>query len=369
MIEIHVQRMSPEVGGLILGRGLGVPPLSWVDRPNGSAGSILSNLSDSQLFAPHLIRDPDMAVLVRGLLYLWAGLTEEALNLLEGIECKEKLYLAALCRRQAGDGPGAKEYFQHMEGHEIFEKMVQAVKSTVSPSSEKLVKRILDMVLMIGEWEPYVFIDVVEAGRAGKLEADGVKTVCQLQHAEFKYLFAECYMNATGVDVTQAVEEEKVDVARVRELRKSREAARRRSMQESQDAAVGGGKSGGGTSEEKVDQALNAAGKGSGGGAGTGGVGGGCGGLKVACPKCGRVASLGPEARGKKHQCDGCGASFLVPGGSGGTSGTSGRADRIHVSCPKCGTAQSFGLSARGKMVSCGKCRASFVVGGEKVEA
>ncbi len=202
-MEFDHSRLSPKASAIFLLRGTALTPLRWFEHGNNNARATLEDLSDTQLFAPHNIADPPMALLLRGLLYLWHSLPEEAPMVAAGAPDPELNYLTGLVQRHMGKPNEAKATFQKIESHPVYETIAPKALEMMGLGVDPAIKRVADIIRMNEAWEPFAFIDLYEQAREEQLPGASVELVRELQQYEFMLLLRHCYLNACGVDIAK----------------------------------------------------------------------------------------------------------------------------------------------------------------------
>jgi len=383
MFEIDPKQLAPEISALILSRGQGVPPLQWDGRPNRIAARTLDDTEPMRLFGRPGFADEAMVDAVRGLLYLWNGWPAEAIAHAEKAPPPEACYIRAIAERQAGRADEAKRLFQQIGNHPVYLSLADRAFKDLDGTNEPLLVRFQQAIELGGLWEPYLYVDVFEMARGGKLKEQAEQVVRTLQCVEFELLFKYCYEQAVGERLVQrAAPTEDAQEARIQQLRQLADKHRAR-----QKAAKAPEK----TEKQKSDAAPAAA-------PGTppdaGGVGDGW--IKIGCPRCRQAVDLHESVRGQVQSCPHCGALFKVPGqppqptgampspapgtmasqamaaqaaaglhspgGSQTVAGPQATAGLIGVRCPKCANTLMLPEAMRGRPQKCAACGAVFLV-------
>lgn len=232
MADFDWGKLAPEVARILMSRGAQAPPLDWAEEPNPTAKRKLDIYEDGKLFDGVGIKDEIWAPAVRALMYLWTGWVNDALMHAEIIAGKEKLYICAICERQAGHADVAKKLLQQLQGHEVFAALAGHVQAITKNEKEGAIARFRDTVEQYGEWEPFLFADLCEQARANRLAAGGVELVRLLQVREFDLLFNHCYHGLTDQNVLKFRRKLSEDEERQREQEYRKRMADRRAARD-----------------------------------------------------------------------------------------------------------------------------------------
>lgn len=306
MPDFDLTKTPAETTQLLMSRGAGLPPLLWQEHQNPLAKKTLDSIQDAKLCGNAPLRDEAMAGAVRALLYLWTGWPTEASMYAQVAPQKEQMYIAALAERQLGHPAKAKELFQKMAGHEIYDSLTDFLIDQTKPENDPAIKRFRGIIELAHEWEAHAFIDLCEQARAGKVSPVGELVVRNLQAKEFELLFAHCYRAATGQDITKRrvmseAEEQRREQEYRRRMAERRKANEKRSQklteaakQELEKLDKAEPKSKPATAQPPKKAAPDPR-------------------VKVLCPACGHLMFVPESGRGKRAECIKCRAAFLVP--------------------------------------------------------
>ena len=288
MIDLDTSRLPSDLATTLLLRGSQLPPLEWHVNPFRDAKSVLDTLADDKkLLGGCPLADEPMASAVRSLLYFWNGWPAECGMYAQAAPKKERLYVAALCERQAGNPADAKTRVQELNGHPIYGALAKYGLSAICTRVAAPLKRLRGMIELADEWEPYAFIDVYEQARLDKLDHAGEQIVRSIQCREFELLFVHCFEAATGGKLP-APERNAPPRRRPRQRPQTRRSIK----------PVGSGDSprhdGHGAAPPITRKPVRDS-------------------IGISCPKCGDVKILPPTARGTKTTCNKCRVVFLIP--------------------------------------------------------
>lgn len=287
MIELDLTPFPGPVVTALMLRGAQVPPLQWHVNPQKTAKSTLDGIADDrQLLKREVLASPEMAGLVRGLLYFWNGWPAEAAMYAQLAPQRELAYLRAFVARQSGDSATAKQDLQTIEVHPIHHALATYARNVIGKTPQAQLKRLREVIEFAEQWEPFLYSDVFELAREGKLQDVPLEVVRKIQCREFELLFAFCYEVATGLKITGP--------------KKSAEPPRPQPKAKPKPKPAEEP-----THEEKLERFAKAR-------AvlkpidTTGQVG-------VLCPKCKAMVMVPENRRGSQTRCQKCAATFLVP--------------------------------------------------------
>jgi len=339
-MELDTAHMAPEITGLLLLRGMGLPAIQWVGFSNHTAKSKLSEIENVRLFKPHELKDDTAAAAVRALLALWHSLADEAITYTSMAAEKEQLYIAALAHRHMGQPHESKSFFQELQGHPIFDELAKYTVNQIGLGVDPSVKRLADLIKMDEKWEPFAFADIYEQARDGQFSQANEEIVQKIQFQEFCLLMRHCYLAATGLDVGLVERKNEIDPAEA--ARRRRQATVRRPKRHVEHIRTQ-------TTEPttKPDKPVEKEPSGS---------------FGVLCPKCKKRHEVSTSVRGEMFKCSKCGSSFKIPGGDKSSDSDASQAAHsvILTLCPNCKVKLKFASNARGSKVMCSRCRTVF---------
>lgn len=348
MNVIDPTTFPPKLAEFLLLRGTSLLSLDWTRGPNRQARETLPKADDAALFGKSELDNTGMASATRALLYLWNGCKEEAIRLAKSAPPREQALIEAFCTRQTNDAPTTKTLLRKAGEHPIYKDLAAHALRLIGHRSDPLIVRFKQMLEMASAWEPFLFVDLYEQARGGKLDGPAEEAVRQILCVEFELLLRYCFTEAVGENAVAraarpAPGDPQVDRDRMRRLAQMHRPKRLVKEKPKTTAAV--------KKEEPATEIRSAPG------------------IRVACPKCRNLLSLPATARGGIERCGRCQAAFQVPGesgGSGGARGASAPKKTFSLRCPKCSTTLALPESARGAVEQCGKCGSKFLVPGKQ---
>ncbi len=199
MIKLDTSQIPPRVAAVLMQRGAQLPPIQWHINPNQSGKRYLDESTDDKtLLGCDPLADDEMAAAVRALLFFWNGWPAESVMHAHLAPDKERGYIDALIKRQAGDSAASKDLLQKISEHPIYKPLGDYATEEIGLSVAPGLKRLREVIAFGELWEPYAYADVYEQARAGQLDPAGERVVRSLQCREFELLFAYCLEAATG---------------------------------------------------------------------------------------------------------------------------------------------------------------------------
>ncbi len=320
MIELDPSLLPPEMTYVVMLRGAQIPPLVWTERRQDTAKQHLEDNDNNKLFGRVMSANEEMACAVRAMLYLWNGWIQECAATARSTAEKERHYLTGLCYRHASNVMAAKASFQSLDGHPTFEVLAHRAVDQISISGawrHKTIGRFKQIMEFDPIWEPFAFVDIVEAARAGKFDRTEEDLVRTLQCLEWEILFKHCYEAAVGEVMARPVHTQHDAIARrkIRE-RKLKEKKRREQeykldeLQREKSKADSKSSPARGTPSPKPSGSKrspilpppppNT--------------------IPVACPACGHLQRVTEAARGKAVKCCKCQRLYSIPKPSGASA-------------------------------------------------
>lgn len=339
MLEAHKYDLASEVTGLLMLARAQETTIDWNARPAQIADEKLNELDDATLLGLQTVPDAGAAALVRAMLYLWNGWPSEAAIIAEAGPDPERAYILGFCERQHGNPERAKQHLQKVGEHVIHVRLTEAALDALANVPDPQLQRFQQLLQMGQAWEAFMFVDLIELARAGKLSQDGRLAVCRLQCLEFELLLLACYEAATGKPVRPRSDKETSDdqEQRLRRMRRMRDRPQQRRHQAPPSDT--------GPTHAEKDAARSKS-------------------VKVACPKCRYLGSFAESARGSKTKCGQCGAEFVVPGKGPRPTTPEKPAGpaAVAIKCPKCGEVARHSDADRGNRAKCRVCGVVYTV-------
>jgi hypothetical protein len=161
-------------------------------RPNENTRPLLAGLSPEAAFAPHAIRDGDLAAACLAGLWLYHDFIDESHSLSQDIHTPEGSYWHGLMHRREPDFSNSKYWFRRVGRHPVFEPLQQATAELAAGQPDKAAAFLTTQV----QWDPFAFIDLCEQAETGKVN---LEILCRrIQQREWQQLFDWCYRGAIG---------------------------------------------------------------------------------------------------------------------------------------------------------------------------
>jgi hypothetical protein len=153
--------------------------------PNGGARTKLPALDLAAAFAPHAVRDRDMAGACLAGLWLYHDFLDESHALSQDIDTPTGSYWHGIMHRREPDASNAAYWFRRVGDHPIFAELAAEARA-------------LGLRAASARWDPFAFIDLCEKHRgSGAPEED---TLRRVQRREWELLFDYCYRQAVGAE-------------------------------------------------------------------------------------------------------------------------------------------------------------------------
>jgi len=163
-------------------------PAGPVDREADEAiGRLLEEAGD----------DPDARAVVSGLI-LWNGNLDRSHAISQGIANATGSYWHGIMHRMEGDYWNAKYWFRRVGRHPAMERLwdaagekLAAFRAGDGPGASEADRLILRLAAA-GAWDPFLFVDAVEAQAEGRGSEAAGALLEELQHLELSVLSAYC---------------------------------------------------------------------------------------------------------------------------------------------------------------------------------
>ncbi len=160
--------------------------------PDEAARAALRALTVPEAFAPHTVRDEDMARACLAGLWLYHDFLDESHHISQEIETATGSYWHGLMHRREGDYGNSKYWFRRVGAHPVFEPLRRAAAELAGPEPERAARFLATQA----HWDPFAFIDLCEVAVSGRV---GCAELCRrVQQAEWRLLFEFCYREAVG---------------------------------------------------------------------------------------------------------------------------------------------------------------------------
>lgn len=162
-------------------------------RPNKTVHAHLTALTDDNAFAPHRVRDRDMAAACRAGLWLYHNFLDESHAISQELHTTTGSYWHAMMHRREPDFDNAKYWFQRVGAHPVYEALRRTATELAGDAPPAA-----DFLRTQAEWEPFAFVDLCAAALVG--QASCVELCQQIQKREWELLFDWCYRQAIDAE-------------------------------------------------------------------------------------------------------------------------------------------------------------------------
>ncbi len=165
--------------------GPGAPNLAMRDR--------LAALTAEGLFAPHPVRDHDMASACLAGLWLYHDFLDPSHEISQEISTPTGSYWHGLMHRREPDYANARYWFRRVGVHPIFPRLRDAASKLVGTAPLPGPATFLQ-----GQraWDPFAFINLCQVAAT---DSPPLETLCRtIQRREWELLFDWCYHQAAG---------------------------------------------------------------------------------------------------------------------------------------------------------------------------
>jgi len=184
---MNMRNCTPAIANLL--REERLAPLG-PGTPNEMVRSQLDALSVETAFAPHEVRDRDMAAACLAALWLYHDFLDRSHKISQEIETRAGSYWHGLMHRREPDFGNAKYWFRRLGRHPVFEPLQQAAAALAAdvPGAEFLKTQTA--------WDALAFVDLCESCIDSGTETE---MLCRrIQQREWELLFDHCYRSAAG---------------------------------------------------------------------------------------------------------------------------------------------------------------------------
>jgi hypothetical protein len=158
-------------------------------RPNKAVHTQLEALASDNAFAPHRLRDRDMAAACRAGLSLYHNFLDESHAISQELHSPTGSYWHGLLHRREPDFDNAKYWFRRVGTHPVYEALCRAAAELASDAPPAAA-----FLRTQATWEPFAFVDLCAAALAGR--APCTELCRQVQKREWELLFDWCYRQA-----------------------------------------------------------------------------------------------------------------------------------------------------------------------------
>jgi hypothetical protein len=160
--------------------------------PNSAVRPRLEQVTVEKAFAHSNVRNGDMAACCLAGLWLYHDFLDESHRISQEIDTTSGSYWHGIMHRREPDYGNSKYWFRRVGNHPVFSSLGQAAAEIAAEAN----KPATTVLKYQSSWDPFSFIDLIEASEADR---DGCGGVCQqVQQREWELLFDHCYRQAVG---------------------------------------------------------------------------------------------------------------------------------------------------------------------------
>jgi hypothetical protein len=157
--------------------------------PNRAVYGKLAALSLQEAFAPHAIRDQEMARACLAGLWLYHDFLDESHRISQEIATTTGSYWHGIMHRREPDYSNSRYWFRRVGTHPVFEPLrVEAARLAAGQTGQGA------FLAAQAAWDPFAFVDLCE--QASRQNGPLEELCRQVQRAEWELLFDYCYRQA-----------------------------------------------------------------------------------------------------------------------------------------------------------------------------
>lgn len=161
--------------------------------PDRSRRAAIAALSAPEIFAPHRVRDTEMAEACLAGLWLLYDFLDESHTISQSLHTLEGSYWHGIMHRREPDYENAKYWFRRVPKHPIHDELAAgarelAAAAELDPPAQYLRAQ--------QSWDAFQFVDLCRLASAGR--SSSTPLCRQVQRLEWQLLFAHCWGQARG---------------------------------------------------------------------------------------------------------------------------------------------------------------------------
>ena len=161
--------------------------------PHSAAYPRLRALTTAEAFASHNIQDPAMASACLAGIWLYHDFLDQSHRISQSIATPTGSYWHSLMHRREPDAFNSKYWLDRTGRHPVFPDLLAAARELAAEADIPPEARFLAEQ---SAWDPYRFVDLCEAARTGRSNAE--RLCRRIQWAEWRWLFDYCFRAAVG---------------------------------------------------------------------------------------------------------------------------------------------------------------------------
>jgi hypothetical protein len=160
--------------------------------PDRALRPALDDFRPEKAFAPHPVRDRDMAAACHAALWLYHDFLDAAHTISQEIATPTGSYWHGLMHRREPDFGNAAYWFRRVGDHPVFAPLCAAARELAAEETHPAAAFLREQ----RSWDPFAFTDLCEGALTGRIPCE---MLCRrVQRREWELLFDWCYRQAVG---------------------------------------------------------------------------------------------------------------------------------------------------------------------------